>query len=75
MSLGFAIAKNLSTAIETKKKADVYPPDQANVPPVTKVHRTSPDTPVGCVNVPLKINNGVKKTSNIMSEMARLTRR
>ena len=62
-------------AIKTRVKTDEDAPTHAKFPPVSSLHRTVPVTPLGWVNIRLKMYSGARNIAIIMSETARFTRR
>ena len=62
-------------AIKTRVKTDEDTPTHAKFPPVSSLHRTVPVTPLGWVNIRLKMYSGARNIAIIMSETARFTRR
>ena len=61
-------------AIKTRVKTDEDAPTHAKFPPVSSLHRTVPVTPLGWVNIRLKMYSGARNIAIIMSETARFTR-
>ena len=62
-------------AIKTRVKTDEDAPTHAKFPPVSSLHKTVPVTPLGWVNIRLKMYSGARNIAIIMSETARFTRR